>query len=31
MSRPVVTMIIGTALRGPNWDFYWSKADWPQH
>lgn len=22
---------VGSELRGPNWDFYWSKADWPVH
>ena len=22
---------VGTCLRGPNWDFYWSQADWPIH
>lgn len=21
----------GTVHRGPNWDFYWSQADWPVH
>jgi hypothetical protein len=20
-----------TFMRGPNWDFYWSPADWPEH
>ncbi len=23
--------LIGTYFRGPNWDFYWSPADWPGH
>jgi hypothetical protein len=23
--------LIGTYFRGPNWDFYWSPADWPAH
>lgn len=27
----VVLTIIGTYFRGPNWDFYWSPADWPGH
>jgi quinol-cytochrome oxidoreductase complex cytochrome b subunit len=22
---------MGTELRGPNWDFYWSKSQWPVH
>jgi quinol-cytochrome oxidoreductase complex cytochrome b subunit len=22
---------VGTVHRGPNWDFYWSQADWPVH
>ncbi|MEE8431310.1 MAG: cytochrome b N-terminal domain-containing protein, partial [Candidatus Desulfatibia sp.] len=22
---------VGTELRGPNWDFYWSKSQWPIH
>jgi len=22
---------VGSELRGPNWDFYWSKSDWPVH
>ena len=22
---------VGTVLRGPNWDFYWSKSQWPIH
>jgi len=22
---------IGTELRGPNWEFYWSKSQWPIH
>jgi hypothetical protein len=26
-----VLTIIGTHFRGPNWDFYWSPADWPGH
>ena len=21
----------GTALRGPNWDFYWPWQEWPTH
>ena len=27
----VVLTVIGTYFRGPNWDFYWSPADWPAH
>lgn len=27
----VVLTIIGTFFRGPNWNFYWSPADWPHH
>jgi quinol-cytochrome oxidoreductase complex cytochrome b subunit len=27
----VVLTIIGTYFRGPNWVFYWSPSDWPQH
>ncbi len=31
----MVTYIIltytGTELRGPNWDFFWSKSQWPVH
>jgi quinol-cytochrome oxidoreductase complex cytochrome b subunit len=27
----VVLTIIGTYFRGPNWNFYWSPADWPVH
>ena len=27
----VILTIIGTYFRGPNWDFYWSPADWPGH
>ncbi len=23
--------VIGTYFRGPNWDFYWSPAQWPGH
>jgi quinol-cytochrome oxidoreductase complex cytochrome b subunit len=23
--------VVGTWFRGPNWDFYWSPADWPVH
>jgi hypothetical protein len=26
----IVLTIVGTYFRGPNWDFYWSPADW-QH
>ncbi len=22
---------VGTVHRGPNWEFYWSQADWPIH
>jgi quinol-cytochrome oxidoreductase complex cytochrome b subunit len=27
----VVLTVVGTHFRGPNWDFYWSPADWPAH
>ena len=27
----VILTYVGTNLRGPNWDFYWSEADWPVH
>jgi quinol-cytochrome oxidoreductase complex cytochrome b subunit len=27
----IVLTIVGTYFRGPNWDFYWSAADWPVH
>ncbi len=27
----VILTYVGTNLRGPNWDFYWSSADWPVH
>jgi cytochrome b-561 len=27
----VILTYVGTYLRGPNWDFYWSQADWPAH
>jgi quinol-cytochrome oxidoreductase complex cytochrome b subunit len=27
----VILTYVGSELRGPNWDFYWSKADWPTH
>jgi quinol-cytochrome oxidoreductase complex cytochrome b subunit len=27
----VILTYVGTNLRGPNWDFYWSQADWPVH
>jgi hypothetical protein len=27
----LVLTVIGTYFRGPNWDFYWSPADWPAH
>jgi quinol-cytochrome oxidoreductase complex cytochrome b subunit len=27
----VVLTAIGTYFRGPNWDFYWSPAEWPGH
>ncbi len=23
--------VVGTWFRGPNWNFYWSPADWPGH
>jgi cytochrome b-561 len=27
----VVLTVIGTHFRGPNWDFYWSRSQWPGH
>jgi quinol-cytochrome oxidoreductase complex cytochrome b subunit len=27
----LVLTVIGIYFRGPNWDFYWSPADWPRH
>ncbi len=27
----LVLTVVGTYFRGPNWDFYWSPADWPVH
>ncbi|MBT9537000.1 MAG: cytochrome b N-terminal domain-containing protein [Nitrospirae bacterium] len=27
----VILTFVGTELRGPNWDFYWSKSRWPAH
>lgn len=27
----LVLTILGVYFRGPNWDFYWSPADWPGH
>ncbi len=27
----VIFTYLGTELRGPNWDFYWSKSQWPVH
>jgi quinol-cytochrome oxidoreductase complex cytochrome b subunit len=27
----LVLTIIGTYFRGPNWVFYWSPSDWPEH
>jgi len=27
----VILTYVGTYLRGPNWGFYWSTADWPVH
>ncbi len=27
----VVLTVIGTYFRGPNWNFYWSPADWSAH
>lgn len=26
-----ILTIVGTFFRGPNWDFFWSPADWPVH
>lgn len=27
----VILTYFATAHRGPNWNFYWSEADWPSH
>ncbi len=27
----VIFTYLGTELRGPNWEFYWSKSQWPIH
>lgn len=27
----IILTYVGTYLRGPNWDFYWSKSQWPGH
>lgn len=27
----ILLTAIGTYFRGPNWNFYWSPADWPAH
>ncbi|UCE02954.1 MAG: cytochrome b N-terminal domain-containing protein [Candidatus Latescibacterota bacterium] len=27
----VILSYVGSELRGPNWDFYWSKSQWPVH
>jgi quinol-cytochrome oxidoreductase complex cytochrome b subunit len=27
----VILTYMGTELRGPNWEFYWSKTQWPMH
>lgn len=27
----VILTYVGTELRGPNWDFYWSRSQWPLH
>ncbi len=27
----IILTYVGMELRGPNWDFFWSKSDWPTH
>jgi hypothetical protein len=27
----VILTVIGTYLRGPNWEFYWLPSQWPGH
>ncbi len=27
----IILTYVGTYLRGPNWDFYWSSSQWPSH
>ena len=27
----LIMTYVGMNLRGPNWNFYWSRSDWPVH
>lgn len=27
----IILTYVGTYLRGPNWEFYWSQSQWPRH
>jgi MFS-type transporter involved in bile tolerance (Atg22 family) len=27
----LILTFVGTELRGPNWEFYWLKSQWPAH
>jgi quinol-cytochrome oxidoreductase complex cytochrome b subunit len=27
----IILTYVGSELRGPNWDFFWSQSAWPQH
>ena len=27
----LILTVVGTYFRGPNWDFFWSRAQWPIH
>ncbi len=27
----IILTYVGTELRGPNWEFFWRKSDWPVH
>ena len=31
MAAYVILSYVGSELRGPNWDFFWSKSQWPVH
>lgn len=31
MTAYVILIYVGTELRGPNWEFFWSKSQWPVH
>ena len=29
--RFLILTVVGTYFRGPNWDFFWSRSQWPIH